>query len=89
LPNTDLFKKVVIAIARLGKGEVAAVRVVGLSAGNDEEAALVRTLIEDHRPFLEPDVVIRRLDAGDCIELRRTDAQGDVIEFDIGGGAPA
>ena len=84
MPHVDLVKTVVTALERLRRREIQGVRFTGLAGAVPERQTLMRALIEDQRPGLDHDVVVRALPQNDGFELTRASVQGDVIEIDVG-----
>jgi hypothetical protein len=80
--DVELVKQVAVAIRRLQRGEIVAVRFMGLAVADAERRTLVRELVEDHRPLLGSDVVLRNLPRGD-LELVRVGRDGRVLEIDL------
>ncbi len=72
------------ALTRLQRRKIKGVRFVGLARAEPERQMLMRGLIEDQRPGLDPDVVVRALPADDGFELIRASVLGGVIEIDVG-----
>ena len=54
--GVEFVKTVAIAFARLRRGDIAGVRLVGLAGADPERRTLAVELIEDHREILGPDV---------------------------------
>lgn len=80
--DVEFVKTVAIAFARLRRGDISGVRLVGLANADPERRTLAVELIADHREVLGPDVALVDLPFGEGFVLLRNHGQGAVVEID-------
>ena len=85
LANVELVKTTASELARLRRGEVSRVRLIGLADADPERRSLVLHLVDYYRAVLGSDVAVISLPFGDGFELVDGSARGDVVEIDILG----
>jgi hypothetical protein len=81
--GVEFVKTVAIAFARLRRGDISGVRLVGLADADPERRTLAVELIEDHREILGPDVALVDLPFDEGFVLLRDHGNGAVVEIDV------
>lgn len=85
LGNIELVKTTATELARLRRGDVSRVRLVGLADADPERRSLVLHLVDYYRAVLGSDIAVVSLPFGDGFELVDAFGQGEVVDIDILG----
>ncbi len=82
-PHVDLVRTIVTALERVRDGEIAGVHFCGLDHADPERRALAQALLADQVALHGWEARIQRLERGQVLSIRRSDAAGDLLEVDL------